>query len=82
MLHSALRVPLWVEWGRRCKLFIGLPHVDQGAEGQRRRGYPFSQTVDCAAWNEAFGLVDALQRLNAPIKMRHIDLNLADLKPA
>jgi predicted RNase H-like HicB family nuclease len=28
---------------------------------------------------EAFGLDDALQRLNSPIKMRHIELNLADL---
>jgi predicted RNase H-like HicB family nuclease len=31
---------------------------------------------------EAFGLDDALQRLNAPIKMRHIELNLADLNSA
>jgi predicted RNase H-like HicB family nuclease len=31
---------------------------------------------------EAFGLDDALQRLNSPIKMRHIELNLADLNSA
>jgi predicted RNase H-like HicB family nuclease len=31
---------------------------------------------------EAFGLDDALQRLNSPIKMRHIELNLADLNGA
>ena len=28
---------------------------------------------------EAFGIDDALQRLNAPITIRHIDLNLSDL---
>ena len=28
---------------------------------------------------EAFGLDDALRHLNAPITMRHIDFNLADL---
>ena len=31
---------------------------------------------------DTFGLDDALQRLSSPIKIRHIELNLADLNSA
>ena len=59
-----------------------VPDIPAYGEGATEDAAIADLTEALRGYIEAFGLDDALQRLNAPIKMRHIELNLADLKRA
>ena len=59
-----------------------VPDIPAYGEGETEDAAIADLTDALRGYIEAFGLEDALQRLNAPIKLRHIDLNLADLKSA
>lgn len=57
-----------------------VPDIPAYGEGETEDAAIADLTEALRGYIEAFGLEDALGRLNAPIKMRHIELNLADLR--
>lgn len=56
-----------------------VPDIPAYGEGETEEAAIEDLREALRGYIEAFGITDALQRLNTPITIRHIDLNLADL---
>ncbi|MDA1051438.1 MAG: hypothetical protein O3C40_13280 [Planctomycetota bacterium] len=59
-----------------------LPDIPAYGEGETEDAAIDDLKEALRGYIEAFGLDDALLRLNSPITIRHIELNLADLHSA